>query len=241
MLDTHTYKTIYCTGCGYSHRVRLYCGDRLCGVCKEKNYYRLLRHYLPVIRKISPYRLQQITLTHKNFFNLTKSRVRAIVRDLIRLRKTDFFKKRVKGGLAVVECKHKNDRVGWNIHIHILVDSLFIPVRELSTVWYSITKHSFIVDVRNEGNSQKSVYHLLKYFLKVPIIQGIDIESLKLDFNNAFFGSRNLISFGSLYNQSDDEFPYHFVCPRCQGTDWVLDNELFNLSLFASTIKVGIG
>ena len=200
MPDLHIYKTIYCANCGYAHSVRLYCGDRLCPLCKEKNYYRLLRHYLPVIKKIKPYRLQQITLTHRNFLYLTKSRVASIVADFKKLRKTDLFKKRVKGGLAVIECKHKNDKVGWNIHIHMLVDSVYLPVRQLSKVWLSITGDSFIVDVRNEGSSRKSVFHLLKYFLKTPIIQGNDVKGLREDFNDAFYGARNLITFGSLYN-----------------------------------------
>lgn len=240
MRDTHTYRTIYCTKCGFTHRVRLYCGDRLCRVCKEKNYFALLRRYLPLIKKTSPFRLKQITLTYRNFPYLANREVRHLVADFRQLRKTDFWRSRVRGGLAVIECKHRNDKVGWNIHIHILVDSLFISVRQLSSVWFNITKHSYIVDVRSEGNSKRSVYHLLKYFLKVPVIKGCDVEALKLDFNNAFFRSRNLITFGSLYN-TEKKSAYNFVCPRCGNTEWLLDFEVFNLGLMAYPLKVGIG
>ena len=237
MEDSHSYKTLYCANCGFQHKVRLYCGDRLCEICKEPNYHRLLSHYLPVVEKIKPYRLQQITLTHRNCQFLTKSKIDKIASDLRKLRKSVFFKSRVKGGLAVVECKHRNDKVGWNIHIHILVDSSFIPVKELSKVWLSITGNSFIVDVRNEGDSRGSLFHLLKYFLKTPVILGADILNLKEDFNNAFRGFRSLITFGSLYNWKADDDVYHFKCPSCKSVCWIRDDELDKFSDRAIKIK----
>jgi hypothetical protein len=244
MKDLHIYKTIFCANCGYAHRVRLNCGDRLCPLCKKPNYYRLLHKYIPVISKISSSKLQQITLTHRNFLYLTKSKVDLIVSDLKKLRKTDLFKNQVRGGLAVVETKHVNDRVGWNLHIHILVDADFIPQKQLSKVWLGITGNAFIVDIRNTGNRPKSsIYHLLKYFLKTPVIRGADESQLKIDFNNAFRGSRNVITFGSLYNvyDKDQAEEYHFKCPVCHHTDWLMDFELFTLERGARCLKVGYG
>jgi len=239
--DNHTYRNITCGDCGLVYKVPLNCGDRLCPICKKPNYYRLLRLYLPVIRKIKTSNLKLITLTHCNFKYLTRSSVRQIASDYRQLRETAFWNKSVKGSLAVVECKHKNDKVGWNIHIHILVDSSFIPVGRLSKVWASITGHSYIVDIRRGRSNRNSVFHLLKYFLKTPVIQGNNIIQLRQDYNDAFRRSRTLITSGSLYNVIAEDIVYHFSCPKCGGQNWLFDWDLFTLEKNAVKVKAGVG
>ena len=132
MENSHGFIYRYCAGCGFKIVVHLNCGDRLCPACKEANYYRLLRHYSGLIKKIPFLRLTQITLTYRNFSFLTKERVSNLGRDLKTLRRSKLFASSVKGGMAVIECKHVSDSAGWNLHVHLLVDAGFISQRELS-------------------------------------------------------------------------------------------------------------
>lgn len=224
MTDNHKYIYRYCAVCGYPAPVRLYCGDRLCPLCKQPHYYRLIRRYVPVIKGIPAYRLSQLTLTFTNFAFLTKSKVRYAESCVRRLRQTRWFKEKCNGGLAVYEVKHVSDEKGWNLHCHILINSSYIPKKELSEIWRSITGDSFIVDVRKEENNKRAVFHLLKYFLKNPVIQGNDVSELKRQYNSAFFGSRNIVSFGSLYNSGKDD--YQMECPVCKSKDFIEEYKL---------------
>jgi len=226
----HKIITLYCGNCGYSFKASLYCGNRLCEQCKKRNYARLLHRYNKVVSAVPSNKLSQLTLTYKNFQYLNSGQVVAIRNDLRKLRATKFFQDRVNGGLAVIEIKHVSDDLGWNLHIHILIDGFYVPHGVLSSLWHSITGHSYIVDVRREENSKSAFYHLLKYFLKTPIIKGSDEEDLKRQFNDAFRGSRNVMSFGSMYNPIDEGAqPYHLHCPMCGHEVWLSEFEMFNL------------
>lgn len=240
--DKHQYITRYCSVCGYQHHIRLYCGDRLCPVCRQTNYLRLLDYYLPVIGKIPARRLSQMTLTYRNVRYLSKDFLSSFTRDLNRLRRTDFFRSRVKGGLMVIECKHNSDKSGWNLHAHLLLDCSFIPQKELARRWHYITGHSYIVDIRQEEQSRNAVFHLLKYFSKIPVVRGKDYTDLNNQYNRAFYGSRNIISFGSLYNAiSEDYLPYRFKCPKCGNSEWFSEFEMRSLEKRSCSVKCGVG
>lgn len=241
--DNHQYATLYCSVCGHMKSVLMYCGDRLCPLCKKNNYLRLLKKYSPLIRRIPSHRLSQITLTHKNIKFLSRESVKKIHDDFSSLRRTEFFKSKVRGGLAVVECKHESDNTGWNIHIHILVDSYFIPQKELSKIWFEITGDSFIVDIRQEENSLRAIKHLLKYFSKVPVVRGERVSFLKSSYNEAFYSSRNVISFGSLYSVPSNSSSLSFFalsCPKCGANAWITPYEMFRYRKNATELKGSI-
>jgi len=225
IMEDHQYITIYCRRCGFQHKFPLYCGSRLCPVCKKRNYLRLLAKYVPLITSVKKYRLTQITLTYKNFKYLTSSKVARVSKDIKKMRRLSVFRD-VRGGLAVIECKHVSDEAGWNLHVHMLVDSRYIPQAQLRSDWLRVSQGSYIVDIRREKiSSYNSARHLFKYFLKCPVIRGLDEDSLKGDFNIAFRGSRNVIAFGSFYNAVlPDE--YRFKCPSCGSFDWLSEYEM---------------
>jgi hypothetical protein len=227
----HEHISIYCSKCGYAHKVVLYCGDRLCEECKKRNYPRLLSRYQKPISSISQGHLSQITLTYHNFSYLTSSQVKSIQKDFKTLTHTQFWKDRIRGGLAVIECKHESDSAGWNLHLHILVDASFIPQSHLSSIWKKITGHSYIVDVRQEHNAKSSFSHLIKYFLKSPIIRGSNEQGLKDSYNQSFFRCRNIIAFGTLYNSIDEGVDsYRYQCPKCGNKGWISEYEIERMS-----------
>jgi len=232
----HNFVSVYCRNCGHSHSFPAYCGDRLCPICKERNYYRLLNCYSEKIKKIPKYRCSQITLTYRNFKFLNSSVVSRVSGDLRKLRNARSFKNCVSGGLAVIECKHESDLKGWNLHVHVLVNARFLAHEELKKLWSTIVPGSFIVDIRKEENSIRAVRHLLKYFLKTPIIRGSDSPGLKSNYNEAFYRVRNIISFGSFYVK-ESKIPYRFKCPNCGESQWLTEFALRSLSERAQTLS----
>jgi hypothetical protein len=225
----HRYITIFCTDCGYSHEVRLHCGDRLCEECKEQNYYRLLNKYLPVVKNARF--LSQLTLTIKHFAELDSDRIKFLLSCFRAFRNHPEIVNKLNGGLAVIECKHVSDQKGWNMHMHVLLDSVFLDQKRISSIWSEITGGSFIVDIRREEQSTHAVYHLLKYLQKNPVIwseRGDDaIEALCEDYRWAFKGSRHVISFGSFYSALPEEKePYRIVCPVCGSVQWMTEFEM---------------
>ena len=61
--------SLYCARCGAKHVVRLRCGDRTCGVCREKDFWRMYRGYLDRIQAIK--RPKLVTFTMRNVASLS--------------------------------------------------------------------------------------------------------------------------------------------------------------------------
>jgi hypothetical protein len=59
------------------------------------------------------------------------------------------WKKYVKGGLVAFEATWRRGKgKGWHCHLHILYVGQYFPQAELQEVWQSVTKDSYLVDVR---------------------------------------------------------------------------------------------
>lgn len=67
-------------------------------------------------------------------------------------------------------------------HIHLVINSEFIPQRELSNIWKTVTGDSFIVDIRkvNMGRNPKAVAaYITKYLAKASQWSGINLDRLE--------------------------------------------------------------
>lgn len=58
-------------------------------------------------------------------------------------------------------------------HIHMVLDSNYIPQRKISTIWKAVTGDSYIVDVRAVRGKRGAARYLAKYLTKAL---GIDVE-----------------------------------------------------------------
>jgi len=121
-------------------------------------------------------------MKHPKLMTLTLKKVVGNVEDrllgLWELRKAAFKEIRRRGYLlnswvAVIEPPN---------HIHLVIDSEFIPQRELSQIWRTVTGDSFIVDIRkvNMGRNPKPVAsYLTKYLSKASKWDGINLDRLE--------------------------------------------------------------
>ena len=151
---------------GPRHRFRIachHCRDRLCVPCANARS-RLIHQKLAA-------------LTHGQcltFVTLTLCGRKESLRDLIdrlyksfrALRAHPLWLDNVHGGAAFLEIKWSDKAQRWHPHLHIVCNAKYIPVGELTQAWRSITKDSFIVDIRRIKNPVQVERYVTKYASK---------------------------------------------------------------------------
>ncbi|MDP2366520.1 MAG: hypothetical protein Q8M94_22425, partial [Ignavibacteria bacterium] len=211
-ISRHKYLTLYCSKCGYSYEVMLRCGDRTCPDCRYKDYYRLLRAYLPLVQQKN--NLRFLTFTLMRYPDpLSRERILFLRKCWIKLTHLKKYQKSIKGGLYSIEAKNKGK--GWNIHIHILVEGFYLNQKELSEDWLHLTGDSYIVFIEKCWSSGGALKYLLKYLSKSPEVFGYYEE-----YNLAFAGLRLVSSFGTWYKAIIKQ-KEPFKCPNCDCVDWL--------------------
>lgn len=118
------YRVLYCANCGNEIRVPVSCGDRTCPDCRQVQFLRLRRRYLPKVAGCEIGRLALVTLTLRlgpddQELAAKLQRIRRAWSKLVRLAAW----RPVDGGLAVIEAKWSSRFAGvWNVHIHALCE-----------------------------------------------------------------------------------------------------------------------
>jgi len=209
MLENHPFKTLYCSHCGTSLKVKLSCGDRTCPECRKKwfgYHFKILLNCVKAWK--SPYFL---TLTIKNIpdYSFGKYCVKDLREAFGKLRRR--FKK-IAGGFYVVQAT--NYGRGWHLHLHVLFDGSFILKDEISKIWRIVSGGSYIVDIKQVQSPKTAVRYLLSDFLQAPKIRPEDKET----FNFIFKGSRLIQPFGC-YRKIKLRIPYK--CPHCGRCEWI--------------------
>lgn len=66
-------------------------------------------------------------------------------------------------------------------HIHLVVDTKWIPQHEISNIWKKITGDSFIVDIRpvSAADPRKVAAYITKYLTKASSWEGVNLDLLK--------------------------------------------------------------
>lgn len=211
--DLHPTVTIFCSYCGEVRVVTLRCGRRSCS-CRTKLYFRLLRGYLELARSMREPKL--LTLTMVTQAELTREGVRKIRLAFQRLLHREYFRSRIRGGLYAIEVSYSGR---WNVHLHALIDSLYIDQAELSRAWFDITGDSYIVDIRQAWSPRAGLKYVLKYMLKSPSLNGQEAT-----YDYVLKKTRLVQTFGAFYHTKPEK--PNLVCPRCGHSDWISERGL---------------
>lgn len=79
------------------------------------------------------------------------------------LRRSKLWKSLVRGGVWFFQLTRPTTTNQWHPHLHVLLDSDFIPVSALSDIWQEITSSSFVVDVRAIWTPDTAASHVARY------------------------------------------------------------------------------
>lgn len=178
-------------------RVRYnHCHDRLCTPCANARSRELSAALLTLIGESN---VSFITLTLCGKGESLSELVDRLYKHFRALRQHPLWAERVSGGAAFLEIKYSDKAKRWHPHLHIIAEARFIDQGELSTVWRTISRDSFIVDIRRVRDRGTVTSYVTKYASK-PLNSSFSADqSLLAEAILALRGRRLCLCFGSWY------------------------------------------
>jgi hypothetical protein len=136
------------------------CHDRFCAPCGVERGERIARN---LATHCKDRRLKFVTLTLRHRASALGPQVRRLLRCWRQLRATSFWRHSVAGGAYVIEIKISAATSMWHVHMHVILESRWLPQRRLSEVWHRVTGDSFVVDVRQVADQARGIAYVTKY------------------------------------------------------------------------------
>jgi len=217
-LQCSRYAYLYqCKGvCQHQLFSPIYCDLRFCPRCARRQFARLLKKYVPILRSVCArkklgFRPREITFTSANLGALTSSQIRTFnwaVKATLRklMRKVH--------GWGAIWC----DEVGFdntNLHAHILFYGPYIDQGDLARVWNQVSGHQVVWIAEAHGDGSRALLYMLKYVLKPPSRDAKRVGQLEV----AFHKTRRIHSLGIFYRladgDTDAEHSEWACCPHC--------------------------
>lgn len=159
------------SGCFVQHspstqRFRLaanFCHDRFCERC-SRSRSRVIASNLS--KKLEGKSFLHLILTLKHRAMPLSQQLTRLIRCFRSLRESRLWKQNVKGGVYFIELKlGQHDRL-WHPHLHVAMQSQYIPQQELSNTWLGITGDSDIVYLKRYTDQGEVVRYVSKYAAK---------------------------------------------------------------------------
>lgn len=197
------------------------CRNRACPVCRAAAARDLAARidWAVSITSRSRRPVRFLTLTVKSSSAPLRQQLAFLRKSFSRLRNRKFWRESVDFGYAVLEITRNTETRTWHPHIHIIMRSRWMDVRDISAAWRQITHGSYIVDIRLPGSSAAVTHYLTKYLAKPPELAVISDIDLTREWYEAMRNARLAIPFGKdvppLPKVLDDGFPndWTFVAP----------------------------
>jgi hypothetical protein len=161
-------------------------------------------------------------MEHPKFLTLTLKSQKLSIDSLKRMRlaftKLTHRKKWLaKGGFYVIELGSLKETGLWNIHIHAVMDSEYMPQSWISEAWLESTGDSMVVDIRQVRSYRYATWYLTKYVGK-PIEMNREMTWPERNFVNAILkGSRLIQRFGNCVHLRIEK--HRTTCRRCGAVD----------------------
>lgn len=174
-----------------------YCHDRMCVPCQQAR----ARDAADAVHAYAQGKLIRFaTLTIRHSETPLAAQIKRIYTAFKELRRRTFWKDHVKGGVFFFELKLAQDGKLWHPHLHLLIETDWLPQKELAQSWHEITGDSFIVDVRSVPSPAAAAGYVAKYAGK-SFDSGVYAIPAKLDeLICAIHGVRTHGTFGTWRN-----------------------------------------
>lgn len=139
------------------------CHDRFCLPCGQERSQGIA---LNVLDAITDKQVRFLTLTVRSEDESLVELLDHLYASFQSLRRTAFWKRRVHGGVALLEVKRNVSDDRWHPHFHCLIEGKFLPQKDLKRIWHRITGNSFIVDIRLVRAASEAARYVTKYAAK---------------------------------------------------------------------------
>lgn len=205
--------------CGDTIAFPVSCNHKLCPVCMRRRSAGLSKRVRDSLSKMS--RPKHIVLTVKNVKHIDKAYFSWLRKCFTKLRHRKLFNG-VCGGVYTIETTYNSEAKTWHVHLHILADVSWIPQKELSSAWESITG-SLVVYITavgyHEGQTpEKAVKEIAKYIVKPDDF--LDDPLLVDEYLAAVENMRLFQAFGDLLGAGSEKEGFKWPDCWCGGNRW---------------------
>lgn len=153
------------------------CKDRFCVPCADSRSAAIGNR---IRDRVPEAGISFLTLTLADADKPLKELIDKILKSFRRMRTWRQWKNRVKGGVAFLETKWNAQKQRWHPHLHVIMESAFLPQSEISARWHEITGTSFIVHIKRPDNIESVIRYVTKYGSK-PLDQSFVADDERLD------------------------------------------------------------
>lgn len=213
----HLFTSVFCSHCGHTIPIPVYCKNRFCAVC-ARHRNRLIRWKLTEFLRATKLRkydsFKFLTLTVSNNPDL-KSMTAELIAAFRRLRSRSVWKRHVRGGACIIEVKPGKE--GWHVHLHVVIESKYIPYEILLAEWKAVSTGQGVYIKKLHGS--QVVAYLTKYLTKE---QATKAEQEYM--TDMLKGTRLFQPFGSWYGPMAAMKRLRFECPTCNNSCWGFGN-----------------
>ena len=120
------------------------------------------------------------------------------------LRKSDLWKRCVRGAVATLEVTMGGAVRHWHVHLHFVWDGDFMPQPQLKKAWFDATGDSFIVHVKKVHGRKEAAKYVAGYIAKPLDVHNWTDEEV-CEYARAVHGRRLLSTSGSFHAVHADE------------------------------------
>jgi len=170
------------------------CRLRWCYHCSEARQQFVTHQILPWLHGAKLPKLLTLTLQHNN--NPLKQQIKKLYSSFIKLRSTALWKDRCYGGVWFFQITYSAKTEQWHPHLHVILNSEFLPHDWLEEKWIRFSGGSNIVHIKAIHDIENCLSHNARYCARPSALEKIP-KLLWPDLYQAFNGRRLCGTFGN--------------------------------------------
>jgi hypothetical protein len=179
-----------CEACQRTRILKYRCSLKWCPCCNWR--ISLKRRELMERMTCGIYDVKHVVLTQRNFTTALLPKIRESRANLAKIRRQKFLGK-VRGGCASLE--FTNERKGWHLHWHMIMQAEFVPAGKLAIAWGKLVGQEYAIVNVKPVDEISYLQEICKY-----VVKGYELSSWTpaqiLEFVLALKGTRCFGSFG---------------------------------------------
>lgn len=141
------------------------CRDRLCPHCQKAKAAAMAKRTLALVQSMNARRFATFTIASSDA--PLADQLGRMLDALRALRRHEFWKRRVTGGIWAIEVTFNPQTGQWHPHLHCVLDGDYLPHPELKAAWLSVTGDSSVVDIRAVRDARDAARYISTYVGKL--------------------------------------------------------------------------
>ncbi len=189
------------TAAGTPAAVWFRCRDRLCPLCAASRSGQVTDRIMSATANADALRF--ITFTVKSSDAPLREQLDRLTERYKALRKTDAWKRHVRGAIATVEVTFNRQTGQFHPHLHVIADGSYWDQKSIAYTWQIVTGDSCVVDIRAVRGRNNAAKYIAKYAAKPGDIASWPTDQIN-EYAAAIHRRRMLIATGSMHNSTAD-------------------------------------